>query len=86
MVSRSARDSFLSRTFVLLAAFFATAFLFAIPLFHVDAQGATEVTVAPQNPDFVRYLQNLELGLLSQQAEEHAMGLIPSPVDLSHLT
>ncbi len=49
------------------------------------AGGLTEVTVAPINPDFLRYLQNKEAAIQLQRAPDERPGLIPSPLDLSHL-
>ena len=69
--------------FIVVTGLFITAFL----LLLAPALRAGELTaeaVAPVNPDFLRYLQNREAGILRQATEERP-GLIPSPLDLSHL-
>jgi len=44
-------------------------------------------SVAPLNPEFLQYLDDLAMGRVQLQTEDgHGLGYIPSPVDLSHLT
>ena len=51
------------------------------------AQGEPLLTTAPINPDFLRYLRDRDLGLVKLHTDEgYALGLMPSPLDLSHLT
>jgi C1A family cysteine protease len=55
---------------------------------NVSAQGP-QLTAAPLNPAFVRHMRNLQSGvvMLPQYTESgHALGLLPSPLDLSHMT
>ena len=44
--------------------------------------------MAPVNPDFLRFMQDIERGMVQKQeeVEGHGLGYIPSPLDLSHLT
>ena len=57
---------------------------YAIP--PVMAQGSGNVSLAPLNPAFLEYLQKLQhLKASNLTAGEHALGYIPSPLDLSHL-
>ncbi len=57
----------------------------AIP--PVMAQGSGNVSLAPLNPGFLEYLQKPQhLKASNLTADGHALGHIPSPLDLSHLT
>ena len=49
---------------------------------------ASQLEVAPQNPAFQDYLQQLEIGspMPVLTTEGHSLGLHPNPVDLSHTT
>ena len=51
----------------------------------VIAQESAEIDTAPINPDFLNYVQNREALLFGQSSYVYGLGLIPSPLDLSHL-
>src|SRR5665648_243755 len=48
---------------------------------------AQEPNLAPLNPEFIQYQQNLQRGIITQQVTEegYGLGLVPPPIDLSHL-
>lgn len=49
-------------------------------------QAAGEIQVGPINPEFLRYWEEYQAGLLPQTtADGHFLGYVPSPADLSHL-
>ncbi len=53
---------------------------------QVTAQESGVLSLAPLNPDFLKYIQGHKIGRVqSVTGEGHALGYIPSPVDLSHL-
>lgn len=53
---------------------------------QVTAQESGVPSLAPVNPDFLKYIQDLKIGRFqSVTGDGHALGYIPPPVDLSHL-
>jgi len=45
-----------------------------------------DTNLAPLNPDYVRYIEDLALGKVEKRTREgYGLGYIPSPVDFSHL-
>lgn len=60
----------------------------AIPLFFIGRVAfSQEPELAPLNPEFVQYQQNLQQKIFLKQAtkEGHGLGFIPPPIDLSYL-
>ena len=45
-----------------------------------------QIQMAPINPEFVEYQEKVHSGkyLMPHGAEEHVLGFIPSPMDMSH--
>ncbi len=51
-----------------------------------SAIGNERSHLAPPNPEFIRYMENMKNGLVQEYSlDGHPLGHIPSPVDLSHL-
>ncbi|MCB4791990.1 MAG: lectin like domain-containing protein [Elusimicrobia bacterium] len=60
--------------------------LFFLSLFGVFTFAYADSNLAPVNPDFESYLLNLQKVKAQKQTQKgRALGLIPSPVDLSHM-
>ena len=60
----------------------------AIPFFFIGRVAfSQEPELAPLNPEFVQYQQNLQQKIFLKQATEegHGLGFIPPPIDLSYL-
>jgi C1A family cysteine protease len=84
MVSIS-ESRFLSKVGAFTVILMSALIFYTIP--PVMAQGSENVTLAPLNPAFLEYLQELQyFGAQRLAAGEHGLGHIPSPLDLSHLT
>ena len=67
---------------------FCVSLFFLLSIFVSPGRGADDyVSFAPLNPAFVEYIKTVTTKTDTIQVQgERAMGLIPSPVDLSHLT
>ena len=47
--------------------------------------GAEELTSAPLNPAFLKYVEDAKAGRTAAIQGDHPTGYVPSPIDLSHL-
>jgi len=69
--------------------FLYTIFLFSFLLLGsivIDAQDRDQGRIAPENPAFLKYLQDFEMGQIQIFSDEgHPLGDIPSIIDLSHV-
>ncbi|OGP90308.1 MAG: hypothetical protein A2156_12010 [Deltaproteobacteria bacterium RBG_16_48_10] len=59
-------------------------FIILFPASKIKAEQSS-TSVAPLNPDFLEFLNSREVNALQQSPDEHGLGLVPSPHDLSHL-
>jgi len=72
------------RTLVLLSILIAIGLVGAAS--PILAQSSESAAFAPLNPAFVKYLQEAQMRRSQAEAVEgRALGLIPSPIDLSHM-
>jgi C1A family cysteine protease len=84
MISPST-NKFLSRLSVFLLVLMCGVIFFTISPATAQELGVPEL--APINPEFLQFIQNVkDRGVQNMTADGHALGYIPSPVDLSHLT
>ncbi len=60
---------------------------FAVPAAAMEGQSSIAISVAPINPDFLAYQKTAEENVLasSEEGGERPPGLIPPPLDLSHI-